>query len=426
MRSTSSIKNGTTVDAEKDSTQTIICQDCDLLVSVPLKTTPGKILCPRCGYQFLSNHTDSLNRLISFAMSALIFFLLSLSFPFMSYDAGGSERTISLVHSVTTLISLDYLFLAGLIATVVLLLPALFLCGLLYVLLPLKFGKQSAYSPMVLKISLEILPWSMVEIFLLSVLVSIMKLITSADIGLGLSFYAFALFSVFLTATILLLNVHQIWGWLLTPEYLNTGLQGGGLDQQLTACHVCHCSVPLSQSCCQRCGSTVSARKPYSIQRTWAFLFIAILLYVPANILPIMQTRVFGKDELNTILGGIQVLWNNGSYPIAVIIFIASIMVPIAKMLALIWLNFSVMFHNPERLQEKALLYRVTEFVGRWSMLDVFVVAILTSLIHQGKILAVYPGPAIIAFSGVVIFSLLAAMNFDPRLLWDQRNHGNH
>ncbi|MFV9615613.1 MAG: PqiA/YebS family transporter subunit, partial [Gammaproteobacteria bacterium] len=270
-----------------------------------------------------------------------------------------------------------------------------------------------------------ILPWSMVEIFLISVLVSIMKLITSADIGLGLSFYAFALFSVFLTATILLLNVHQIWGWLLTPEYPSTALQGGAFSQQLTACHVCHCSVPLSQAYCQRCGSTVSARKPYSIQRTWAFLFVAILLYVPANILPIMQTRLFGKDELNTILGGIQVLWSNGSYPIAVIIFIASIMVPIAKMLALSWLSFSVISHNPERLQEKALLYRVTEFVGRWSMLDVFVVAILTSLIHQGKILAVYPGPAIVAFAGVVIFTLLAAMNFDPRLLWDQRNHGN-
>ncbi|MDX2424721.1 MAG: paraquat-inducible protein A, partial [Cycloclasticus sp.] len=262
--------------------------------------------------------------------------------------------------------------------------------------------------------------------FLISVLVSIMKLITSADIGLGLSFYAFALFGVFLTATIVVMDIHQIWDWLLTPEYPNTGFQGGALDQQLTACHVCYCNVPLSQSYCQRCGSAVSARKPYSIQRTWAFLFVAMLLYVPANILPIMQTRLFGKDELNTILGGIQVLWSNGSYPVAVIIFIASIMVPIAKMFALSWLNFSVMFHNPERLQEKTLLYRITEFVGRWSMLDVFVVAILTSLIHQGKILAVYPGPAIVAFAGVVIFTLLAAKNFDPRLLWDQSNHENH
>lgn len=398
----------------------MICLDCDLLVAVPQVTTPGQMLCPRCDHLLLSHRTNSLNRLISLSLSALIFFIFSLCFPFMSYDAGGSDRTIGLIDSVTTLVSLDYLFLAGLIATVILLLPALFLCGLLYVLLPLRFGKQSAYSLMVLKLSLLMLPWSMVVVFLIAVLVSIIKLASSADIGLGLSFYAFALFGFFLTATIMTIDNHQIWGWLLAPEYPDTGVQGNALSQQLTACPVCHNTVPLNYSYCQRCGSTVSARKPHSIQRTVAYLSVAILLYVPANILPIMQTRLFGKDELNTILGGIQVLWRSGSYPIAIIIFIASIMVPITKMISLTWLSYSVTYNNSSRLREKTLLYRITDFVGRWSMLDVFVVAILTSLINQGKILAVYPGPAIIAFSGVVIFTILAAMSFDPRLLWDK------
>lgn len=128
----------------------------------------------------------------------------------MSYDASGSERIISLANSVTTLISLDYYLLAGLLVMTILLLPAGFLGGLLYVLLPLKFNKQLPYTPALLKMSLMMLPWSMVEIFLISVLVSIIKLSSTADVGLGLSFYAFALFSVLMTATIVLLNTDQI------------------------------------------------------------------------------------------------------------------------------------------------------------------------------------------------------------------------
>jgi paraquat-inducible protein A len=425
MNPTGSIKNTTTVDDNDDdsSTQTIVCLDCDLLVSVPLKTEPGELLCPRCGSLLLSYHADALNRLISYVISALIFLLLSLSFPFMSYSAGGIERTISLVNSGITLFNQDHLFLAGLISTLIILLPVIFLSGLLYVLLPLKFGRQAVHSAVVLKISLMVLPWNMAEVFLLAVLVSIMKLSSNATIELGLSFYAFAALGVLLSAIILLLNVHQIWGWLIAPAYPETGVKGNAMNQQLTGCHSCHDNVPLSKSHCQRCGCATSARKPFSIQRTLAFLSVAIFLYVPANLLPIMQTRILGRDVKNTIVGGIQALWNHGSYPVAIIIFIASIVIPITKMLALGWLSYSVMSHKPDLLHEKTLLYRVTAFVGRWSMLDVFVVAILVSLTYRGNILVVYPGPAVISFAGVVIFTLLAEMNFDPRLLWDQGKH---
>lgn len=426
MKYTSFIKKPVDIKGEEKKVQTLICLSCDLVVSVPQQKVAAKILCPRCNHLLLTNYKAPLNLLISFTLSALIFFLLSLAFPFMSYDASGSERIISLAHSVTTLISLDYYLLAGLLVMTILLLPAGFLGGLLYILLPLKFNKRLPYTPAVLKMSLMMLPWSMVEIFLISVLVSIIKLTSTADIGLGLSFYAFALFSVFMTATVLYLNADQIWSWISTPLPANTVAQGGALKQNLTACHLCHASVPLNLPNCQRCGSKVSARKPYSVQRTWAFLAIAMLLYVPANILPIMQTRIMGKDQFNTIIDGVQVLWNHGSYPIAMIVFIASVIIPITKMLALSWLSFSVMFKKTDRLREKTIAYRIIEFIGRWSMLDVFVVALLVSLIHQGKFLAVYPGPAIIAFAGVVIFTMLATKSFDSRLLWDQREHENH
>lgn len=144
-----------------------------------------------------------------------------------------------------------------------------------------------------------------------------------------------------------------------------------------------------------------------------------MILYIPANILPIMVTESLGQQTYSTILGGVVLLWNMGSYPVALVIFIASVLVPIVKMLAIGWLCWSVHTHRPHHRRGRTRLYRLTEFIGRWSMVDVFVVAILVALIRMGKLMSVYPGSAALAFAGVVVLTMLSAMSFDPRLLWD-------
>lgn len=169
---------------------------------------------------------------------------------------------------------------------------------------------------------------------------------------------------------------------------------------------------------CPRCLYALHERKPYSVQRTWAYLVAAILLYVPANVLPVMGTAsVLGKFE-HTILGGIVELWHAGSWELAVIVFIASIAVPILKMAALALLAFTAQRGSRWRQLERARLYRLLETVGHWSMLDVFVVVILVGMVRFGAFASVRPEAGLLAFGAVVIATMLASSSFDPRLIW--------
>lgn len=195
---------------------------------------------------------------------------------------------------------------------------------------------------------------------------------------------------------------------------------GSAAAQGLQACHTCGRVSPLTLRHCPRCHSRLHLRIPYSLQRTWALLLTAILLYIPANSEPIMRTTLLGQETVSTIIGGVVLLWQMGSYPIAAVIFIASVMVPVGKILALAWLSFSVWRGHRLWPRQRTALYRLTELIGRWSMVDVFVVAILVGLIQLGELMSIYPGVAALAFAGVVILTMLAANSFDPRLIWDR------
>jgi paraquat-inducible protein A len=171
---------------------------------------------------------------------------------------------------------------------------------------------------------------------------------------------------------------------------------------------------------CPRCLMALHERKPDSLQRTWAYLSAAVLLYIPANVLPVMGTdSVLGKFE-HTILGGIVELWHAQSYELAIIVFIASIAVPIMKMAALGLLAATAQAGSHWRQLERARLYRLLESVGHWSMLDVFVVVSLVGMVQFGALASVRPETGLLAFGGVVIATMLASSSFDARLLWPE------
>lgn len=190
-------------------------------------------------------------------------------------------------------------------------------------------------------------------------------------------------------------------------------------SQNLAACHMCCKLVPAVQHCCPRCGSAVHLRQNDSIQRTLALLVTACLLYIPANLFPIMYTDQLGTTEASTILGGVVYLIDHGSLPIAAVIFIFSVMVPSGKLMAMFYLVWTVERHSSLNPRQRTVMYRVTEFVGKWSMVDVFVVAILVALVHLGGLLVIRPGIAALSFAGVVIVTMIAAESFDSRLIWD-------
>lgn len=170
---------------------------------------------------------------------------------------------------------------------------------------------------------------------------------------------------------------------------------------------------------CAVCASPLEARRPHSLQRTVAWLLTAVVLYVPANTLPIMTTRYLGAPTESTIVGGVIQLWHHESYFPASIIFLASVVVPVAKILSLAWLCWISSFGYRQSREQHSKLYEWTELLGRWSMVDVCVVAVLVSLVQFGSLLRIESGAAGLAFAGVVISTMFAAHAFDPRLIWD-------
>lgn len=187
-------------------------------------------------------------------------------------------------------------------------------------------------------------------------------------------------------------------------------------------CHACGLvSRPVGggEGCCPRCGARLHARKPNSIARTWALLIAAYILFIPANLLPVMQTgSLFGVQQ-DTILSGVVYLWTSGSWPLAVLVFFASIVVPLFKLLFLSLLTLSVQLRWDWQPRWRTRLYRMIEFVGRWSMLDIYVVTLLAALVRLQSLATIQAGSGAMAFGAVVVLTMFASMAFDPRLIWD-------
>jgi paraquat-inducible protein A len=181
----------------------------------------------------------------------------------------------------------------------------------------------------------------------------------------------------------------------------------------LQPCHVAHGTH------CERCGAFVHIRKPYSLVLSWFFLVLAMLLLIPANILPMMDIRMFDRGDPSTIIGGVALLVHHKMYPIAAVVFIASFVVPLGKIASIIILLLSVQFRWNISTQRRTTMYRVVEFLGRWSMLDVFVVTVMVGLVQLGQTISVVAGMGIVAFGAAVILTMLSSLSFDPRLIWD-------
>lgn len=191
-------------------------------------------------------------------------------------------------------------------------------------------------------------------------------------------------------------------------------------EMGLASCHICSRLSPVSLKNCPRCLAPLHLRKVNSIQRTWALLLTASLLYIPAMLYPVTTIYALGLVEASTLMGSVIHFFQSGSWPVAIVIFVASVAVPILKIIGLSYLLICVQFDRCHNRLQLTRLYRVVEFVGRWSMIDVFVVAILVALVHIGIFINIIPGLGIMAFAGVVVLTMFASMQFDPRLLWDE------
>jgi len=191
----------------------------------------------------------------------------------------------------------------------------------------------------------------------------------------------------------------------------------------LQGCHACGLvSRPVpgaDEGSCPRCGDELSFRKSASIQRTWAFLIAAAVCYVPANVLPVLTTVTASGRDSDTILQGVVLLWSPTGWPLSLIVLVASIMIPSAKIAALVYLLVTVQRGSVENNVQRVRLYRMVELIGRWSMVDVFVDTFTAALVQLQPLMSVEPGPGLLFFAAVVVLTMLAVESFDPRLIWD-------
>ncbi len=400
------------------------CRECDWVVSLPPLRAGEKADCPRCGHTLVKRHFRPAQRSLALALSSLLALAMALSFPFVSFTVGGIGNRIELSQTATTLIGFHQPVVAIAVILTIIVLPAVYLLGVIWLQIGLLRDAPLMASRTIARSLAQLNPWMMADVFIIGALVSLIKVAGMAQIELGASFWAFCVFAFLLLLTTQSIDADWMWfslaGEPRAPEGTRTGETAA--PQGLAGCATCglvNRLDPGGRGRCRRCGETLRPRLPHSLQRTWALLAAATVMYVPANIYPIMTTTSLGQSSPSTIIGGVVELIQMGSWPVAIVIFVASVIVPVGKLVALAWLCLVVGRSSELNAAARTRLYRLTEFIGRWSMIDVFVVAILVALIRAGSLMSITPGPAALAFGAVVVITMLSAMTFDPRLLWD-------
>lgn len=401
------------------------CHGCGLWQVVPGLEPGTRARCGRCGTTLRVHGSDTaagmIDRGIALAGAALILLAITVSTTLMTVSAGGSTHLADLLAGPRELMLRGMPSLAAAVIFTSMIAPFLKLLGTLYVLLLLKLPSPPRHVRRVFVFVRRLSPWSMSEVLLLGAFVGYVKLQALVTIRAGpalisLLALAFALF--WLDAT---LDPQVVWDRLQgESDDVPASLRARGATA--LACDDCRLvSVAATQgrAHCPRCGSVLHPRKPDSIARTWALVIAAAVMYVPANYYPVLTVVQTGNGAPSTIIGGVVELIDAHQWPLAGLVFLASIAIPLLKLLGLAAMLICTQAGLAGWLRERTLLFAVIRFIGRWSMIDIFMGSILVALLQFGIIARVTPGFGAVAFAAVVILTMLAAQSFDPRLMWD-------
>lgn len=392
------------------------CKMCGLFQRVPALAPGSRAACPRCDTTLCAHRTDPEGRALALASTGVLLFALAASQPFLALDLAGGRQT-----DLTTgpwALGENGLWEVGLVVlATTILAPMARLAALIFVLLGLRADLPRAWLVPPLRWVEGLAPWSMIEVFLLGVFVAYTKLSDMAPVHPGIAVYALGGLMLATAAMDRAVDHEALWARLETADLAARCASGGGAR---IGCDDCgQVSTSFAARPCPRCQAPLTHRKTASLERSWALLIAAAVFYIPANTLPVLTAIQLGRGEPSTILGGVSELAAGGQWPLAVLVFVASVAVPVLKLLSLAALLMSVRLRHRAGLRDRTRLYRMVEAVGRWSMIDVFMVSILTALVQAGQIATVVPGAGVLCFCAVVILTMLAANSFDPRLMWD-------
>ncbi|MDN3986356.1 paraquat-inducible protein A [Zwartia vadi] len=374
---------------------TLTCHQCGAVYTRPVLEPDQWSQCVRCNSVLETYATFTPGAWLAIILTAIISLGFANAYPVATLYLQGQGQAATFFDAIAVVWREGYPEVAVVTFSVGFLLPAIHLCLLLWVLLPLSFGRLPMFFESALKAIDHLKPWCMVPVFLMGILVSVVKLAGLASLVAGVGLFATA------CAAILLTSLGR-----LSEHRLRMMAIDLGVPAELPV-------VPKPPS-------------PAQISRAWALVISATILYIPANLLPIMNITTVGGSSGHTIVGGVIELLQMGSWDIALIVFVASVMVPVFKLVALSVLIGLTQYGAEHGLRKRTQIYRVVEFIGQWSMLDVFVVILLSALGQFGALLSIQPGSGAIAFGAVVILTMLAALSFDPRLAWRRAGHRRH
>lgn len=400
------------------------CDGCGLLQEVPALAPGMRAQCARCGITMISITTHPLGHSIALTLAALMLMAVMCTTTLMGVQTAGIVLHAGLFSGPEELVrrGMDMLALVVIFVTVVA--PAGKLIGTLYVLIRLHERRPPRHLRRIFALAEKLRPWSMIEVFVLGVFVAYVKLGDLVHIELDIGVYALMALTIVIIWADASLDREMVWERLGERDPASrlppAGAQPGSRSHVL-GCETCGLvSQPQGEHPhCPRCESVLHPRKPNSVSRTWALTIAAAVLYIPANYFPVLTVIQLGAGAPSTILGGVEELLDARMYPLAALVFFASIAVPMLKLIGLTVMLVSIQMGHTGWLRDRTRLYYLVRWVGRWSMIDIFMEALLGALVRFGAVVTIEPGIGAVAFCGVVILTMFAAETFDPRLMWD-------
>ncbi|HEY3911254.1 MAG TPA: paraquat-inducible protein A [Stellaceae bacterium] len=415
----------------------LACRDCGQLHRADAGVLRRRwVSCRRCGARLWRRSVIGLADLFAFAATAVILFVLANAFPLFDISLTGDRRSGRIASGVVALAGYGggISAVGVLVALIALLIPALSIglvataLGWLNAAAP-KADRRRRKIAGLWRAVLRLRPWSMLDVYLLGAVVAYTRLdqLTGVRVAIAAGGYALA---ALVLAQILIeqsLGRQRVWGALGDPAKY-----APAPGDAWVLCLDCDLVIGVGTAGaaprnCPRCAARLTPRRTGSLAATAALTTAGYILYVPANLLPVLTITRFGRTDPYTILGGVRDLATAGLWPLALLVLVASIIVPGLKLAGLTWFLIAVRLRAASLLRPRTALYRFINFIGRWSNIDVFVVSILVALVQFGNLTTIAPGPGIACFAAVVAATMVATRVFDPRLMWDAalaRRHG--
>jgi len=411
------------------------CMGCGLFQLVPALETDTRSSCTRCGTLLRRCGRDPLNRGLALNAAALGLFIIVWTAMLMKVSTAGIVHETTLISGPMELVRQGLWPLAIAVAFTTALAPLAKFAGAIYVLVGLRLPRPLPNLRGVFRFQRKIALWSMLEVLLLGVFVAFTKLGSLVQMDIGPAVYALGLVTVVVVWADVVLEPNAVWEAIEQSGQTHAPMPPVLLAMQPGACGCETCglvSVPTGHDArCPRCGAALHARKPDSLHRTWAFVIAGAILYIPANYYPVLTVISAGSGMPSTILGGVEELLSSRMYPLALLVFFASILVPVFKLIGLALMLMATMLVATEAgarvfLPQRTSLYFVVAWIGRWSMVDIFMESLLGALVQFGAVATIVPGVGAVAFCAVVLLTIVAAETFDPRLMWDAAGHNAH